>query len=238
MPIRRSARCRCAQGRREGHRCSASGVDASGFSLLRALAGNIAAAAGVAFGLVTGWCNDCGAWMAGAVPHPCRRRRSIPGLGARTMLVDATLSAPVGRRTGNGRGDRAATTAMKGHPDGVDQLCLAVDARARRHPVADSDFRRDLGTFVSFEGAAQSFAGRVAAARGEARPAWKVLRVLGNLTDLDGFDYADSSEVRDEVLAPVRNSRLTTAVGVVRTRRRVAPSGDWERIGGGADVFH
>jgi NADH-quinone oxidoreductase subunit G len=34
---------------------------------------------------------------------------------------------------------------------------------------------------------------------GDTRPAWKVLRVLGNLLDLDGFDYDSSEQVRDEI---------------------------------------
>jgi NADH-quinone oxidoreductase subunit G len=33
---------------------------------------------------------------------------------------------------------------------------------------------------------------------GEARPAWKVLRVLGNLVDADGFDYVTSEDVLNE----------------------------------------
>jgi NADH-quinone oxidoreductase subunit G len=43
----------------------------------------------------------------------------------------------------------------------------------------------------------QSFGG-VATPVGEARPGWKVLRVLGNLLGLPGFDYTTSEEVRDE----------------------------------------
>src|SRR6185437_535418 len=34
---------------------------------------------------------------------------------------------------------------------------------------------------------------------GECRPGWKVLRVLGNLLDLGGFDYMSSEAVRDEL---------------------------------------
>jgi NADH-quinone oxidoreductase subunit G len=34
---------------------------------------------------------------------------------------------------------------------------------------------------------------------GEARPAWKILRVLGNLLDLSGFEYLSSEQVRDEL---------------------------------------
>jgi NADH-quinone oxidoreductase subunit G len=35
------------------------------------------------------------------------------------------------------------------------------------------------------------------------RPAWKVLRVLGNLLDADGFEYVSSEDVRDEFAAAV-----------------------------------
>jgi NADH-quinone oxidoreductase subunit G len=34
---------------------------------------------------------------------------------------------------------------------------------------------------------------------GEARPGWKVLRVLGNLLNLSGFDYTSPDQVRDEL---------------------------------------
>jgi NADH-quinone oxidoreductase subunit G len=48
----------------------------------------------------------------------------------------------------------------------------------------------------------QSFKGTVKP-QGEARPAWKVLRVLGNLLNVSGFTYDSSEEVRDEALAGV-----------------------------------
>ena len=58
------------------------------FALLRALAANIAAAAGVTYGIVGSGSNDCGAWMAGAVPHrvPGGQAAEPRGLDARAML--------------------------------------------------------------------------------------------------------------------------------------------------------
>jgi NADH-quinone oxidoreductase subunit G len=53
------------------------------------------------------------------------------------------------------------------------------------------------GTFVNSEGRVQSFNG-VVRPLGDARPGWKVLRVLGNLLAVPGFDYESSEEVRDE----------------------------------------
>ncbi|MEW8257009.1 MAG: molybdopterin dinucleotide binding domain-containing protein, partial [Candidatus Thiodiazotropha taylori] len=35
--------------------------------------------------------------------------------------------------------------------------------------------------------------------QGESRPGWKILRVLGNLTDQAGFDYTDSQQIHDEI---------------------------------------
>ena len=61
-------------------------------------------------------------------------------------------------------------------------------------------FSETSGTFISTEGRAQCFAA-VARPQVEARPAWKVLRVLGNILQLAGFDYESSEAVRDERIA-------------------------------------
>ncbi len=54
------------------------------------------------------------------------------------------------------------------------------------------------GTFVNTNGMWQSFTGAVSPYK-EARPAWKVLRVLGNLFELDDFDYRSSEEVKESI---------------------------------------
>ena len=59
-------------------------------------------------------------------------------------------------------------------------------------PIAP--FSETSGSFVNAEGRLQSFHAVVKPA-GEARPAWKVLRVLGNLLGLQGMDYETSQEV-------------------------------------------
>jgi NADH-quinone oxidoreductase subunit G len=59
-------------------------------------------------------------------------------------------------------------------------------------------FVETAGSLVNAEGQWQSFNGAVAAP-GEARPAWKVLRVLGNLFDLSGFEQNSAEEVREEL---------------------------------------
>jgi NADH-quinone oxidoreductase subunit G len=64
-------------------------------------------------------------------------------------------------------------------------------------PIAP--FTETSGTFVNAEGRVQSFHG-VVKPLGDARPAWKVLRVLGNMLDLPGFDFETSEDVRQQAL--------------------------------------
>jgi len=63
-------------------------------------------------------------------------------------------------------------------------------------PIAP--FTETSGTFVNCEGRAQSFNSTVKPL-GDTRPAWKVLRVLGNLLGLSGFEYETSEAIRDEL---------------------------------------
>lgn len=71
-----------------------------------------------------------------------------------------------------------------------------------------SPFTETAGTFVSMEGRAQSFNG-VVRPLGDTRPAWKVLRVLGNVLNFSGFDYETSETIRDEALAGDVAARLS-----------------------------
>jgi NADH-quinone oxidoreductase subunit G len=91
-------------------------------------------------------------------------------------------------------------------------------------------FTETSGTFVNTEGRPQSFRG-VVNPLAETRPGWKVLRVLGSMLGLAGFDYTASEQVRDEVLGPDLPARLDN-------RLREAALEDWrserlplERIG-------
>lgn len=64
-------------------------------------------------------------------------------------------------------------------------------------PIAP--FTETSGTFINTEGRVQSFNG-VVAPLADTRPAWKVLRVLGNMLALDGFGYDTPEQVRADIL--------------------------------------
>ena len=71
-------------------------------------------------------------------------------------------------------------------------------------------FTESSGTYVNCEGRWQSIPAAVKPL-GDSRPAWKILRVLGNLLNVAGFDYTSVEEIRDQVggrdLAPSARSR-------------------------------
>jgi len=93
-------------------------------------------------------------------------------------------------------------------------------------------FTETAGTYVNAEGLVQSVQG-VVPPKGDARPAWKVLRVLGNLLGLEGFAHETADQVRAEALGDVAAlaSRLNNRTSV--SIAPGAPSQGLERI---ADV--
>ena len=207
------------------------------FSLLRALAQGIATAAGVSVGYLSDGANAVGAWMTGVVPHRGPGGAAVgPGRDAAGMLAepldtylllgcepDFDLADPAAAQVALAQGQ---VLALATHLGPILQAHADVVL-----PVAA--FAETSGTFVNLQGDRQSFAGAVSPV-GEARPAWKVLRVLGNLVDLEGFDFVSSEEVRDQALAAAAGLEPDNALqGAAASGTPVLRSAEGlERIGG------
>jgi NADH-quinone oxidoreductase subunit G len=89
-------------------------------------------------------------------------------------------------------------------------------------PIAP--FSETAGTFVSTEGRVQAFQSTVAPL-GEARPAWKVLRVLGTLMKLPGFEFDTIEQVRDACLGGRDVAQLLSNAIDPAARASWTPSG-------------
>ena len=206
------------------------------FSILRSLASAIASAAGVSLGFVGAGSNDCGAWMTGAVPHRVTGGAAAEpaGLDARAMLEqprDLYLTVGIEPEM-----DMADPALMASALESAQVVALTSYLTPWLEQHADillpiAGYAETSGTRVNIEGVAQSFQG-VAAPLGEARPGWKVLRVLGNLVDLEGFDYVGSDEIRDQLLDACADLKPDNAVGKLNGQRVQTASDSWERIGG------
>ncbi|MBC7940084.1 MAG: NADH-quinone oxidoreductase subunit G [Chitinophagaceae bacterium] len=155
----------------------------------------IAEQTGATCGYLGDSANGVGAQLVNAVP-------GSGGLNAGQMLsqpmkallllntepVLDTADAAAARKALSGSGLVVALTPFRNVADDLADVML---------PIAP--FTETAGTFVSAEGRVQSFHG-VVKPLGDARPGWKVLRVLGNMLGLPGFDFETADEVRAEAL--------------------------------------
>ena len=74
-------------------------------------------------------------------------------------------------------------------------------------PIAT--FSECAGTYINFNGDWQSFTTAVET-KDDIKQGWKVLRVLGNLLNLEGFNYQQSEQIRDELDMQVSQHNLVT----------------------------
>ncbi|MBI4005125.1 MAG: NADH-quinone oxidoreductase subunit G [Gammaproteobacteria bacterium] len=180
------------------------------FSTIRALAGAIAKLANITLGYLGESANSSGAWLAGALPHrkPAGQRSDKTGLNAFSML-EASLKAYVLLGIEPELDCWDGSKAMQAMKSAEFIVCMTAyhseAIKSYAHvllPIAL--FAETSGTYINNEGRSQSFNATVSPS-GEARPAWKILRVLGNLFNLNGFNYNTSIEVRDEIQNLISN---------------------------------
>ncbi len=176
------------------------------FATIRALANVIAQQTNAKLGYLSVGANSTGAYLAGAVPHrgPAGVAVSQSGLNSHEMLSKAMSGLILLNLEPEYDVAEPAIALNKLHESDF-VVCLTPYMTEAMKSYADvilpvSTFSETPGTFVNIEGRWQSFAASVKPT-GDTKPAWKVLRVLGNLLELDGFDYLSSIEVRDECQA-------------------------------------
>ncbi|HEX2010151.1 MAG TPA: NADH-quinone oxidoreductase subunit NuoG [Roseateles sp.] len=164
-------------------------------SSLLALAGWIAAQTGATVGYLTEAANTVGAQLVGALPQD-------GGLNAAQMLTEGALKGVLLLNTDPVLDSANAAAAAKALA--AAEMVVVMSPFKTGLEYADvllptAPFTETSGTFVNAEGRAQSFVG-VVKPRGDTRPGWKILRVLGNLLALDGFEQESSEQVKSEAL--------------------------------------
>ena len=178
-------------------------INANNASQIVAAANEVATACNGKLGFLTDGGNTVGGYLANAVP-------ANGGLNAQQMLsnplqayivfmaepaVDTDNSVQA-LETLSAGGFKVALTPYRSAAQDWADVMLPV-----------SPFTETSGTFVNAEGRAQSFKG-VVPPLGDTRPGWKVLRVMGNLLELQGFQEETSEAVRDAVLTGDYKERL------------------------------
>jgi len=196
-----------ASGERVAVLLGSTAVALNQASVLAANAAALAQALGARFGFLTEGGNTVGGYLAQAVPQQ-------GGLNARRMLAEPLKAYFVLHAEPLLDADNGAQAVRV-----LKSAGLAVALTAYRSAVEDwadvmlpiAPFTETSGTFVNAEGRLQSFKA-VAPPPDQVRPAWKVLRVLGNLFELPGFDAESSETVRDAALAGDVAARLSNVI--------------------------
>jgi NADH-quinone oxidoreductase subunit G len=173
------------------------------YSEIYSLAEAISALCGATFGVLSDAANRVGMDLAGVLPKP-------GALNARSMLeqprsayllvnIEPELDSHNAKLINQALNQSSCVVALTAYKsDALRDADVLL-------PIAP--FTETSGTFTSMEGRVQSFAAAVRP-QGECRPGWKVLRVLGNLLGLQGFDYESSEQIKDEILGGERPSQF------------------------------
>jgi len=177
-------------------------------SRLLALAQWIGEHTGASVGYLTEAANTVGAQWVGALPgaQGLDAGRMLAG-GLKAVLLlnnEPEFDSAAGAKAAQGLGDAQMVVTLSPFKANLAFSDVLL-------PI--SPFSETPGTFVNAEGRIQSFHA-VVKPRGETRPGWKVLRVLGNLLGLTGFDF----ETSQDVLAHVRSGLDAAATHVPADR--------------------
>ena len=200
---------------------------------LLAIANWIGEQTGATVGYLTEAANTVGAQIVGAMPQQgglnagqmlLRPLKAYFLLNVEPVLDSANAAAALA--TLQNAGLVVALTPFKSTAADVADVMLPV-----------SPFSETAGTFINAEGSVQSFHG-VVKPLAETRPGWKVLRVLGNLLGLEGFQQEASDEVRAEALGDLAQlpQRLSNAAAMADPVRFTTGQG-LERIAN-VPIYH
>jgi NADH-quinone oxidoreductase subunit G len=161
---------------------------------LLSLANWIGIETGASVGFLTEASNTVGAQLAGAIPG-AKGMNAAQLLGGGTKALLLLNTEPVF--------DSAAGPVAR---EALEKCEMVVTLSPFKANLEFSDvllptapFTETPGTFVNAEGRVQSFHA-VVKPLGETRPAWKVLRVLGNLLKLPGFEYESTQDVSAQLM--------------------------------------
>jgi NADH-quinone oxidoreductase subunit G len=163
------------------------------FAVLLAIAQEIGRSTGAIVGVLPDGANSVGAHLAGALPQR--------GLDARAMVAKPRRGYVVaGVEAELDMGPQALEAVAKSEFTVVLSAYRNATTESAHVMLPIAPFTETAGTLVNMEGRVQSFNG-VVKPLGDSRPGWKVLRMLGSILGIPGFD-ADTIEAVRKQIAP------------------------------------
>ena len=177
------------------------------YAQLQYLANALAKATGATLGMFPERANTAGAWLAGVVPHRSAGGQSLAenstaGKHAFDMLVSALKTyLLVGCELEFDAANPAQALQALSAASSVVAISAFMSESLRKHAdvvLPAATFTETFGTYVNANGTWQSIRGATSPP-GDARPAWKIFRVLADELELDGFEYDTPEAITREI---------------------------------------
>lgn len=148
--------------------------------------------------------------------HSAEKANFIPsgnGLNAISMFNDNTKAFLL--MDVDSEYDFIDSKSAQGHFSKEDVFVVALSSFENQSTLSSVDvilpmasFYESSGTHINFDGLVQSYSASVKSP-GESKPGWKIIKVMADLLDLQGFDYVDSTQVKEEAL---QSSKVKSSV--------------------------
>jgi len=198
---------RIADALKEGERSAVMlgniAVQHPAYAQLQLLAGALSSATGATLSMLPERGNTAGAWLTGVVPHRLAggKDASKVGLHAGEMLEKSLKNyLLVGVEVEFDAANPAQAVKSLSGADGVVSVSAFLSDSVHAHadvvlPMAT--FPESYGTYVNATGNWQTAKG-ASMAPGDARPVWKIMRVLADAQQLSGFGYESPEALTKE----------------------------------------
>ncbi len=179
---------------------------------------------GATLNIVPQSANEMGTYLVGAVPERGHNLDTMLAADKKAWIIvgiDPDLDTAYGARLKNALAAAETVISLTAYDSpylrAVSDIMLPVAVHTET-----------AGTFVNAHGLWQSFK-IVSAAPGDAKPLWKILRVLGNLLNVDGFDYVHADEVLEDARAHAQTLKAIDADLPIAARACEKPvvQGEW-----------
>ncbi len=179
-------------------------------SVIRSLASSIASQLNVSFCEINGYANSVGAHRVGAVPfRSAAGNLPTVGMGVKAML-DNPRKGYVLHQVEAEFDTAHATLASSALSQAERVIVISTHASETTRNYASVLLpscapQECEGSYVNLEGESQSVKAG-AKAPDEARPAWKLVRVIANKLELKGFDYLQLDQVTQDLTLQIQKS--------------------------------
>ncbi len=189
----------------------------SNYSAVYALCVSLAKMTNSTLSVIAEDSNTAGAWLSGCLPHRKEAgvAREKAGLNSK-QIIENGLKGYCLFNIDPDLDSSNAQAFMQSLEDSESYIAIAPYMNEATKKMASvflpiGTYFETPGTRVNCTGQWQSF-NAVVDSMGDSRPGWKVLRVLANVVNADGFDYQNHTDVKKELQAHCADVELNNMV--------------------------